>query len=149
MHKEASHIHIVLFCVFVLYGKWEKAKIEKHLIDLSTFTSPSFAWYFLVPSRLTAPGFPPSTWSMKLSHLVHIVPARSHGTLTLTGPLENITWQFKDIKYLWADCCLIEYYFTIFSLLCGWNYVNWTKQATSVRNQMGKGKKKGTLTSGS
>ena len=137
MHKKASHIRIIVFYVFVIYGKREKAEIEKHLIDLSSFTSPSFAWYFLVPSRLTAPGFPPSTWSMKLSHLVHTVPARCHGTLTLTGPLEDIAWQLEDIKFIceW-NVVWVNVVFTIFFLLCGWNYVNWTKQATSVRNQM-------------
>ena len=138
MYKEASRNHIVVFYVFVLYGKSEKADIEEHLIDLSFFTSPSFAWYFLVPSRLTAPGFPPSTWSMKLSHLVHTVPARSHGSLTLTGPLEDIAWQFEDIKFIceW-NVVWVNIVFAIFFLLCGWNYVNWTKQATSVRNKMG------------
>ena len=117
MPKEASsYIHILIFYVFALYGKWEKGGIEQDLIDLSTFTSPTFAWYFLVPSRLTAPGFPPSTWRMKLSHLVHTVPARSHGTLNISRGYYNGSskiWNLfvSEMLFEWILLLLFSFYY--------------------------------------
>ena len=147
MPKEASsYIHILIFYVFALYGKWEKGGIEQDLIDLSTFTSPTFAWYFLVPSRLTAPGFPPSMWRMKLSHLVHTVPARSHGTLTLTGPsisLEDITMAVRSYEiYLWVKCCLSEYCFYYFLFIMWMKLCKLNQASNQCEKRDGKKKEK-------